>query len=526
VALLVGSAIGWGLGHVALWSWRLMRGVSRLAWRLVQRATHLAWRAARRTVPLTRWVVARTAWLTLALLALGFNRRWAAWCLAAAVSGRRGRGGFGGVLQEKRTPDTGHRALPPPTPKAVLRPVPAQRIALATYARRRYWTRAFDGPELLEMLCGPAGTGKTEVKLGQLRAGLDGEPFCGLPTSASHRVLLLSEMGGATLQPALWRWGFVTAPKGRADAVRLRYVPPKGYAGGVIDVVYAPDVYAPRMVDGVLQETDWAAVVLAVLDLVRKGLYDRVWIDSLGEWMGSDNNERMLSTLGACRLLTHAGAGVTVLHHTPRSDPYRPRGGTVIDAKLDIGWSVTGIGDKGKTRSRSDPVRRLDWFKTRFPEDTPPDALTVERVWDGPESGALPRYRLVGDQQAVVEVAAAEIREETRPVPVVAPPPAAPTVAPGPPPAPSQQDRVRAALLARGAAGGTVGDLAKETGIPRQRVDEAVKVLCGRSLVFQRGTVVPAAGGKAAARYVATASLLAAPAAAPPSVGGPGGPRG
>ena len=268
-------ALGWTVGFTGAWGWRLLKWALRAAW----------------------WILVRTLWATLALAALLVSRRLAGWCWTrVAVSGRRGRGVWGDS-PEKRTPDNGQREPPPVA--ANLRPVPAQRIALASYDAQRYWTRAFDGPEILEMLVGPAGTGKTEVKLGQIRAGFDGEPFCGLPTSRCKRILLLSEMGGATLQPALLRWEFVTPPTGTLDGIRLRYLPPQGYAGGLIDVVYAADVYTPRMIDGVLQETDWAAVILAVLTLVRKGRYDRVIIDSLGEWMGSDNNAAMLNTLGA-----------------------------------------------------------------------------------------------------------------------------------------------------------------------------------------------------------------------------------
>ena len=142
---------------------------------------------------------------------------------------------------------------------------------------------------------------------------------------------------------------------------------------------------------------------------------------------------------------------MTVLHHTPRSDPYRPRGGTVIEAKLDIGWSVTGTGDKGKTHSRSDSKRSLNWFKTRFPEDTPQDAMTVERVWDGPESGTVPRYRLVGGEQGVSQTTAAQIREEgVKPLALKLTARASPSPTNTPP---TQQERVRAALTRRGAAG-------------------------------------------------------------------------
>ena len=53
-----------------------------------------------------------------------------------------------------------------------------------------------------------------------------------------------------------------------------------------------------------------------------------------------------------------------------------------------------------------------------------------------------------------------------------------------------------------------MGDLAKATGIPRQRVDDALKALVTRNEAFARGKVAPPGGGKPATRYVSTSSLL------------------
>jgi hypothetical protein len=377
-------------------------------------------------------------------------------------------------------------------PAVRLRPVSAQAVATASYAETRWFTAALDGPELLTMLVGPAGAGKSELVWATLRAQHDGEAFCGLATTRPRRVLLLSEMGGATLQPALRRWGFYAEPAGRLDAIRLRLVPPKGHVGALVDVLYAADIYRPVVVGGELRQVEWPAVVEAVRGLVARGRYDRVIVDSLGEWMGSDNNDAMLRTLGACRQLTHAGAGVTILHHTPRSDPKRPRGGTVIEAKLDVGYSVTGTAPGGAPRSRTDPLRRLEWFKTRFPERTPADLLLLERVWAGPGSGERPRYRLAGsspvenapgDRPALADVEAAA--------------PAALT---------GTAERVLGALRTAGPSGATMKGLAEACGLPRQRVHEALtEALIPRSLARVGGFRDTPGGGPRASLYVAVA---------------------
>lgn len=447
---------------------------------LVAWALRFCWLTFRLTLALC-W---RTAIFLAGVSLVLVSRRMGMFFLWRSVSGLRWRG-RGGTRENHRTPDTAKVKL-----DAQIKPVSAQRIATGSFGQQRFFTKGFDGPSLLEMLCGPAGTGKTEVKFGQLRDGFDGVDFCGLATTPCKRVLLLSEMGPATLQPLLRRWGFYETPGNKRDGIRYRYLPPK--AGGFIDVVYAADVYKPVVIDGIIMETDWARVVQTVVGLVQKGRYDRVIIDSLGEWMGADNNEAMLKTLGACRQVTNAGAGVTVLHHTPRSDPHRPRGGTVIEAKLDIGWWVTGTGERGATKNRQDPLRKIGWFKTRFPDDTPPDDLVVERVWGGPESG-VPRYRLVSGNIGDVEGADVE-----KAVTLALPTPKKPD---------TQQQRVLEALV-NTPGGATVSDLTLATGISRQRVTESLKALASSSLVFQRGARVPARGGKPAAVYLATIGLL------------------
>jgi hypothetical protein len=380
-----------------------------------------------------------------------------------------------------------------------LRPVSAQRVVLSRPAAAAWGTRGVDGPGLLTMCVGPAGAGKSEVKLAALRAGYDGEPFCSLETTRCPRVLYLSEMGAETLWPALARYGFGAEPVGRLDYVRLRYVAPlvdRGSAGLVVDVLYAADVYAPKLVDGELRQVEWPAVVLAAGDLCRRRGYKKLLVDSLGEWLGSDGNERMLTTLGACRQLTHAGIGVDLLHHTPRSDPYRPRGGTVIEAKLDVGISVTGLGAEGMPRSLEDPARELRWFKTRFPDQTPAGGrVQVERVWAGPGSGTRPRYRRAGPTppSSTTTAPGAGARD-----PDSGP---SPTVTPALPP---QARQVWAALARFGPRGASNPDLQRATGLPRQRVHDALVTLCGSFGARQEGTFpAPPTGGIERARYVA-----------------------
>ncbi|HVG97081.1 MAG TPA: AAA family ATPase [Chloroflexota bacterium] len=458
-------ALAWLVGFV-------LRGAWLATWWLLRALWAVLWRLAA---------------LAAALLVVAFSRPLAGHLLALALSAGvvRHLGGMGGRgLSGQRTtrPTTGSLT---PTPVVKLKPVSAQRVATASYAETQFYTRALDGPGLLSMLVGPAGVGKSEIVWGSLRAGYDGEDFCGLATTKPRKVLLLSEMGGETLAPALRRWGLYAEPAGRLDAVRLRLLPSKG-AGGLLDVLYATDIYRPVVVDGELRLTEWAAVVEAVRGLVERGRYDKVIIDSLGEWMGGDNNDLMLKTLGACRQLTAAGAGVLILHHTPRTDPTRPRGGTVIEAKLDTGFSVTGTAPGGAARSRQDPVRQLEWFKTRFPDATPEQALTIERIWAGPESGQRPRYRRQGATEANPQ-RVADLH---------------PGSAPSPTPT-ANEAKVLVALRNAGRAGATMKVLAEQAGIPRQRAHEAVVALVASGRATVGGYADTPGGGPKASVYLA-----------------------
>lgn len=469
-----------------------------------------AWLAGAALAVLGRalWWLLRVLWavlwrvlaLTAGLVVVAFSRRLAgrlvALALSAAFAGNvvRHLGGMGG----KR--DSGQRgqrsagavragaAGAAPTALAVrLRPVSAQTVATARYAQTRWFTQALGGPGLLDMLVGPAGVGKSEIIWGSIRAGHDGADFCGLATTKPRRILLLSEMGGETLAPALRRWGLYAEPAGRfprLDALRLRLLPPRGSIGRLIDVLYSADIYRPVVIDGELRQVEWPAVIEAVRPLVERGGYDRVIVDSLGEWLGSDNNDNMLKTLTACRQLTHAGVGVTLLHHTPRTDPRRPRGGTVIEAKLDTGYYVVGTAAGGMPRSRQDPVRELGWFKTRFPDLTPIGSLRLERV----VAGVRPRYQLEGAAPAT------PIRPEV-------------VSAPDSPPSPTptaNQARVLAALRAAGRTGATMKGLADHAGLPRQRAHEAVVALVASGRATVGGYADTPGGGPKATVYLAT----------------------
>lgn len=457
------------------------------------------------------WWLLRVLWAVLwrvlavaaALLVVAFSRslawKLAAAALSAALSGNvvRHLGGRGvlGLSGQRRTTPTGLVSTAPPVVK--LKPVSAQKVATASFKATRFFTEAMDGPELLSMCVGPSGAGKSEVVWGSLRAGLDGVDFCGLKTTRARRVLLLSEQGGAVLQPSLRRWGFYAEPAGRLDAVRLRLLPARG-AGSLIDVLYSADVYKPIMVDGELRQVAWDAVIEAIRPLVEKGRYDRVIVDSLGEWLGADNNDNMLKTLAACRQLTHAGAGVTLLHHTPRSDPKRPRGGTVIEAKLDILYAVTGTGTGAMPRSRQDPVRALEWpGKTRFPDLTPPGALRIERVL----GDARPRYALEGapGNRVLTDTINRAEGGDVRPGSLH---PSDPDSAPSST-LTTNEEKVLTAMQAAGRLGATTKALGEAAGIPRQRAHEAVLGLIRRSKAREGGYAETPGGGPKASLYVA-----------------------
>jgi hypothetical protein len=477
-------AAGWCVGFAGMGLLRLSLWLLRALWGLTWRALALA--AALAVVAFYRPL----AWRLLAL------------ALSASVVRHLGGMGGRGLSGQRTTRSTTSPSAPAPVVK--LRPVSAQRVATASYAETRFFTQALGGPGLLDMLVGPAGVGKSEIVWGSIRAGHDGEDFCGLKTTKARRILLLSEMGGETLAPALRRWGLYAEPAGRLDAVRLRLLLPRGHVGRLIDVVYSADIYKPVVVDGELRQVEWPAVIEAVRPLVEKGGYERVIVDSLGEWLGSDNNDNMLKTLTACRQLTHAGAGVTLLHHTPRTDPKRPRGGTAIEAKLDTGYYVVGTAAGGMPRSRQDPVRELGWFKTRFPDLTPVGSLALERTWAGPESGQLPRYQIrgTGAAPAVVTVSqgAGEGQESPRSM---------------------NEAKVLAAMRAAGRRGVSTTQLAAATGLPRQRAHEAVVALIEAAAAKVGGFgEPPPGGGKAPSLYVAVDAPAASPQAHQDAPGG------
>src|SRR5262249_11936524 len=113
--------------------------------------------------------------------ALPFSR-WAARRLVGrAIPGRRGRGG---TRTGDRTPDF----APQGAPMAVkLRPVAAQRVALARFAAEPWTVKPLYGPGLLSMLVAPPGVGKSELVYGSLGAAHDGLDFCGLETTRPRR---------------------------------------------------------------------------------------------------------------------------------------------------------------------------------------------------------------------------------------------------------------------------------------------------------------------------------------------------
>jgi hypothetical protein len=381
-----------------------------------------------------------------------------------------------------------------------LRPVSAQAVILSKTKGTVFTTRAQDGPGLLTMCVGPAGCGKSEWELAKLRAQADRCAVAGLDTTPGGRTLLLSEMGAETLKPMLLRHGFGQEPTNPWEWVRMRFRAPWGE---VVDVLYSSDIYRPEVgPDGELRQVKWPQVVQDVGHLCARPVlgYRRLIIDSLGEFMGSDNNDNMLLTLGRCRLLTHQGVGVHVLHHTPRSDPERPRGGTVIPAKLDIGYAVVGLGAEGMPRTLDDPVRKLKWFKTRFPEHTPGGGLLyVRRVWADPAKP--PRYEVLKGSVPVLTAGGDNSpAEEGRPG---SGQPEGGEHSPAAQ-APAQARQVWAALARRGAGGASTTMLAEDCGIARQRAHDALVWLCAEGSGKLDGTMpAPATGGAAAGRYVA-----------------------
>jgi len=350
-------ALAWCCGVLLTVVWHALWWLLRCAWWLSWRLAVVA--AALCVVAFSRSLAWRLAVVAAALCVVAFSRslawRLAAGALGAALSGRvvrKGGRGDGGLPATGNAPG-GDKT----TARLTVRPVGVQRVVSADHGVQRFHVRGVTGPELLTMTCGFAGCGKTEVKMGLWRAQYDGRDFCGLQTVRGGRKLLLTEMSPRTLAPVLERWGFAERPRGWVHDKRLRYLPLRSDPGGYIDVLYAEQVLAPLVIDGETVTPDWPNVVEKVAPLAERGDYDEVCIDSLAEWMGDDSQGNMLRTLALCRQITRRGPAVDVLHHTPRSDPRRPRGSGAIDGKLDVGWSVYGLSPSYAPRSLHDPVR-------------------------------------------------------------------------------------------------------------------------------------------------------------------------
>jgi hypothetical protein len=435
------------------------------------------------------WLATRLLLLALAVLTLPFSRRAAGWCFrrafARALSGGGRMGGVRPDNGQRTTTSGGQNATTPVTLK--LRPVSTQRIATARYADTPWTVKPLFGPGLLSMIVAPPGSGKTELAYGALAHAADGRPFCGWETSRPRRVLLLSEMEPQTLAPALHRWGFVTTPAGRLDALRLRYLRPRGSPGHLIDVLHASGVYAPDD-DG--RRPAWADVITAVLPILDRGKYDLLMVDSLARWMGNDSsNAAMLDALGALRQVTYRGIGVLAPHHCAKGAPapYEPRGGSAILGELDLCWSLSHL--PGATDRLHDPRRVLECTKSRVAELTPPP-IKIERVDVDPDAPrARYGYRLLTGSTTPANVQRVAPSDLDSPAP-------SPTL-------PPQVRTVLAALTLAGAEGATVAQLAQAAGVSRQRADEAVKQLVKAGQIRAAGIVRPPNGGPSAARYVA-----------------------
>jgi AAA domain len=387
---------------------------------------------------------------------------------------------------------SGHRTpAAASAPVAVtLKPVPTQRIAAATFREDAWTVKPLYGPGLLAMIVAPPGVGKTEIAYGSLAAAVDGLAFCGLPTTKPRRVLLLSEMEPKTIQPALWRWGFVAEASGPLHRLRLRWLRPEGSPGHLIDVVHASDAYAP---DGEGRRPQWADVIRATVPVVERGGYDLLIVDSLARWMGNDSsNAAMLDALGALRQVTRRGVGVLAPHHCAKDAqaPYEPRGGSAILGELDLCWSLARLPGGGDPLH--DPRRVLECVKSRFAELTPP-SLRLERVDVDPDAHR-PRYgyRLLDGTGAGGRLPAGE----TRPRGVDA--------------LPEQPRRVLEALVGAPGHRATNAELRAPTGLERNRVHDALLLLIkgGWARVGGAGERPPR-GGLPSTVYTAPAQALA-----------------
>lgn len=404
-----------------------------------------------------------------------------------------------------RTTDHGQR-------RVVVRPMPAQRVATARVPAQPWFTEHLYGPGLLSLLVSPAGVGKTDLVNGTLAAARDGEAFAGrLTTQRPRRALVLSEMSGRTMRSGFRRWDFFTPPTGWLHALKLRLRPET-----FIDVLWAADLLAVRR-DGTKPE--WHEVVQALKPKLKRGHYDLLIVDSLGRWMGNDaSNTQMLAALGLLReLIRECGIGVLVLHHCSKDDkpPYRPRGGTAIEAEFDIIWSLARV--EGSPDPLHDPARTFECVKSRESEDAPPP-LRIMRVL-GNDWGQRPHYRLLGGagvpptpaQRVVVDIVG-----DGGPVP---PPPqwvftTDRALLPPPPPdptdgLPAREAAVLAMVIRRGPSGATARFLADGPLLywgPRayKACCEALARLEKVGLVRQNGTEETPKGGPAARVFVAT----------------------
>lgn len=382
-------------------------------------------------------------------------------------------------------------------PDVQIRPVSAQAVATSPEERTRYHVWGMIGPGLLTMLVGGSGMGKTELRFGLWRAQYDGEPFCGLATERGSRKLLLTEMERPLVRDVLRRWGFLVEPKGRLDRVWLNMSPRDG--GAYVDVEYASRVFEP---DEHGSTADWPAVLGG---LVRRRVwerYDEACVDTFAEWLGTDANDHASAALGLCKQLTKRGMAVTVLHHTPLSDPTRQKGGMGVLRALDSLWALYGVGGDHQKRRLKDPERYLACLKLRRQEDAPDDPLRIELVPGDLPGGVLPRYRLVTTPHHAARQSTTG-RDAAR-----APAPQGPILT----------DRQRAVLTALRRAPeqtATTPELATACRLDGDRTGETLKALAGKGLVAPAGTGEPSArGSKAPRRWRATPLAIAV---APPA---------
>jgi hypothetical protein len=469
----------------------VLRHVLRALWWLLRALAWLAWRVT---------LLVLAALLFLACMAFPWLRRLAWQTTLMAVGLHLTRGGRVTRSSDERQDSRGtsERLGTGNVPVAKLKPVSAQRVATAAVAPQRYGVHAVSGPGMLTEIVAAPGMGKTMLKLALWRAQYDGRDFCGLPTTRGGRKLMLTEMPPALMHDFLARYGFLIEPHGWYDRVRLAVWTPRGSPGWYVDVEYASKVLAP---DAHGLVTDWPAVVHALRrDAVRR--YDEICVDSLMEWMGSTSNDAASEALGLCSHLAGEGLAVSVLHHTPMSDPTRQLGGSGVTRAPDAIWSLYGVGEGGKKRSLKDSERYLKCLKLRRQEDAPDAPLRLELVPGDPAAGVLPRYRLVDgvkhctpEPQAVSGAPGDGVKHCTPPLILT--------------------DRQRAVLSALKRAPertATTPELAAAAGLDGDRTGQILNTLVDKKLVAPAGTGAPnAKGSKPPRRWKATPLAIAVP---------------